>query len=58
MTSLLLFNPKEQPYGVLSPLYDDIVSKSYVELIKDINIKKSILNEDEKNARKYSLEIF
>ena len=58
MTSLLLFNPKEQPYGVLSPLYDDIVSKSYVELIKDVNIKKSILNEDEKNARKYSLEIF
>ena len=39
MTSLLLFNPKEQPYGVLSPLYDDIVSKSYVELIKDINIE-------------------
>jgi hypothetical protein len=58
MTSLLLFNPKEQPYGVLSPLYDDIVSKSYVELIKDVNIKKLILNEDEKNARKYSLEIF
>jgi len=58
MTSLLLFNPKEQPYGILSPLYDDIVSKSYVELIKDVNIKKSILNEDEKNARKYSLEIF
>ena len=58
MSSLLLFNPKDQPYGILSPLSDQIVSKSYTELIKDISLKKSIQREDEKNARIYSLEIF
>jgi hypothetical protein len=58
MSSLLLFNPKDQPYGLLSPLSDQIISKSYTELIKDIPLKKSIQREDEKNARIYSLEIF
>ena len=57
-TSLLLFNPKDIPYGDLSPLKDNIVSKSYASLISRDLLSKTIGLKRSNDARKESIEIF
>ena len=51
-TSLLLFNPKDLPYGDLSPLKDNIVSKSYASLISRDLLRKRIELKRSDDARK------
>ena len=57
-SSLLLFNPSEIPYGNLSPLKDNIVSKSYASLIKLDLTRKIAESKKYNDARKESLDIF
>jgi len=57
-TSLLLFNPKDLPYGDLSPLKDNIVSKSYASLISRDLLRKRIELKRSNDARKEAIHIF
>ena len=58
MSTLLLFNPKDTPYGGLSPLADHIVSKSYASLIKSKMLRDTVGKMRSDKARKESLKIF
>lgn len=42
--SLLLYNPKDKPYGKLSPLSDGTLAKIYTVLINDKELKNLILD--------------
>jgi hypothetical protein len=58
MSTLLLFNPKDTPYGNLSPLADHIVSKSYASLIKSKMLRDTVGKMRSDEARKESLKNF
>ena len=58
MSTLLLFNPKDTPYGNLSPLADHIVSKSYASLIKSKMRRDTVGKMQSDKAREESLKIF
>ena len=58
MSTLLLFNPGELPFGNLSPLKDNIISKSYSSLVDKETVKKDIASLYSDNAKKESLEYF
>ena len=58
MSTLLLFNPKDTPYGNLSPLADHIVSKSYASLIKSKMLHDTVEKMRSDEARKESLKNF
>lgn len=58
MSTLLLFNPKDTPYGNLSPLADNIVSKSYASLIKSKLLCDKVGRMRSDEAVKESLKIF
>ena len=58
MSTLLLFNPDDMPYGNLSPLADHIVSKSYAALIKSEFLRKTVEMTKTHDARKESLAYF
>ncbi|NBU99471.1 MAG: hypothetical protein EBS19_14895, partial [Spirochaetia bacterium] len=58
MSTLLLFSPKDTPYGNLSPLADHIVSKSYASLIKSKMLRDTVGKMRSDEARKESLKNF
>ena len=58
MSTLLLFNTKDTPYGNLSPLADHIVSKSYASLIKSKMLRDTVGKMRSDEARKESLKNF
>ena len=58
MSTLLLFSPKDTPYGNLSPLADHIVSKSYASLIKSKIRRDTVGKMRSDEARKESLKMF
>ena len=58
MSTLLLFNPKDVPYGNLSPLADHIVSKSYASLIKSKLLQEKVGKMRSNEARDESLKNF
>ena len=56
MSTLLLFSPKDTPYGNLSPLADHIVSKSYASLIKSKLLRDKVGKMQSGEAVKESLK--
>ena len=58
MSTLLLFSPKDTPYGNLSPLADHIVSKSYASLIKSKLLRDKVGKMQSGEAVKESLKNF
>lgn len=58
MSTLLLYSPKDTPYGNLSPLADNIVSKSYASLIKSKLLCEKVGKMRSDEAVKEALKIF